>query len=140
MGFNVKVLTDDENVKWLAQSLDCELVNGFESMGNFDIFLSVHGNRIVPMKYLKDKIAINIHPVLDLYKGQNPIKQFILFGNKYGSVSSHFMIEQVDEGKVIHTIHFYTGKITDYAEFYNIAAFYYFKVISETFKMLSIKP
>lgn len=141
LGYEVKVLSNDENVIWLSGSLKCELVSGFDKMGDFDVFISVHGQRIVPMKYLEGKIAFNVHPCLEKgYKGKNPIKTYIELGDKWADVSSHHMTEVPDEGEIIETVHFYTGKVLDYANFYNIAAFYYFLLIHQTLEKLNIKP
>jgi methionyl-tRNA formyltransferase len=137
-GFNVKVISDDYNVLWLASELGCQEVSGFDDMGEFDIFLSVHGWKIVPMKYLKGKIAINVHPCLSLYKGVNPIKRYIENKDQVGSVESHYMEEKADEGTVIHTETFYTGVCKEYQDFYNIALLYYFSCISRTFKRLGL--
>lgn len=130
LGHEVKVITDDANVSWLAGEYGCELVV-FETMGEFDLFLSIHGNKIVPMKYLEGGAAVNIHPCLFKYKGHDPIKKYLENGDTVGSVGAHYMTEKVDEGELICEIAFETGKIDTYAEFYNIALPTYYEVVSE---------
>lgn len=133
-GHEVKVISDDV-VAELAVMLGCPVVN-FETMGEFDLFICCHGNKIIDKKYLNDKF-INIHPCLYKYKGHNPVKRFIENKDESGSVESQWMVEEVDAGEVIHQEFFETPKITTYAEFYNIATPYYYRCIDKTLEKLS---
>ena len=133
-GYKVKVITDDEDVKWMAKVYNCEEVT-FDTMGvDFSLFLCVHGNRILKKEYLQEGRMVNVHPMLEKYKGKNPISRYITHGDLEGSVSSHFMTEIVDEGEIIHTERFYTGKVDEYSQFYNLAVPFYFRCIHETIK------
>lgn len=133
LGYNVKVVSNDELVLWMAKSLGCEVVT-IDNMGDFQIFISVHGDKIVPMKYLEGKKAYNIHPCLFKYKGHNPIKIYIENKDTIGSVGCHIMTDKVDEGDVVCEYVFETGVVDSYASFYNIAMPYYFKVIDKILK------
>ncbi len=136
-GHNVKVMSDDSMVRWLAKKLDCEIV-GLNNLGEFDLFLCVHGHKIIPKEYLAKGIWVNIHPMLGLYDGHNPIKRYIENGDTEGWVSSHHMVEKVDSGERIYTINFHTGKCNNYADFYNTAFKTYFVCIDNTLEILGI--
>jgi methionyl-tRNA formyltransferase len=131
LGHDVSVITDDSNVEWLAGRYNCDIV-GFESMGEFDLFLCIHGNKIIPERYLHDWRMINIHPCLYKYKGHNPIKRYIIGKDTDASVESQWLIEEVDAGDVIHREDFTTPICNNYADFYNIALPYYIKCLDET--------
>ena len=130
-GHTVRVISDDENVLWLAKELACEVVS-LDTMGEFDFFICVHGNRIIDKKYLAAGKFINIHPCLYKYRGHNPIKRYILNEDNHGTVESQYMIEEVDAGDVIHKEDFFTGKCSSFADFYNVALPYYFKCLDAT--------
>lgn len=131
-GYKVKLITDnDENITRLAKSYDVPVVT-FDTMGDFDLFICCHGRKIIKNKYLIEGKFINIHPCLFKYKGHNPIKRYIENKDTKGSVESLYLTEEVDAGEVICDRSFYTGVVTTYAEFYNIALPYYFEVIEET--------
>lgn len=130
-GYVVKVVSDDENILWLAKELNCEVVN-IDAMGNFDIVLSVHWDKIIPTEYFQNKPACNIHPLLFKYKGKNPVQKYIENKDTLASVESHYMENIVDEGEVIHQEFFYTPECKSYADFYNIALPFYFKSLSTT--------
>lgn len=138
-GFKVKVITDDFWVTQLANSLNVEECT-LDNMGEFDIFISVHGNKIVPMKYLEGKIAFNCHPCLGKYKGHNPIKRYLENKDVMATVDSHFMVEEADMGEVIVSVPFATGQISTYAEFYNEAVPFYFTLFERSLNKLNIKP
>lgn len=135
-GYIVKLISDDENVLWLANNLDCEIVT-IETVGEYDLLLSVHWNKIIPKKYLKG-VCVNIHPCLSLYRGKNPIQKYIDNQDEFASLESHIMVEEADAGEVIHGDLFETGVVTDFANFYNVAFFYYYKTISSTLHKLGI--
>lgn len=130
LGHTVKVVSDDGNVFWLAKRLGCDIVK-LETMGDFDIFISVHGWQIVPMEYLEGKMAYNIHPCLFKYKGHNPIKRYIENKDTIGSVACHMMTEVVDEGELVYEYKFETGVVNSYAEYYNIATPFYYKILDK---------
>ena len=133
-GHEVKVISDDI-VADTAKMLGCPVVN-FETMGEFDLFICCHGNKIIDKKYLIEGKFINIHPCLYKYKGHNPIKKFVDNNDESGSVEAQWMIEEVDAGEVIHQEFFETSKVTNFAEFYNVALPYYLKCVEGTLKKL----
>lgn len=133
MGYEVKVITDDKNVKWLAGVLNCELVD-LDTMGEYDLLLSIHWHKIIDTKYFEYGSAINIHPCLTWYKGKNPVKRYIANKNTTASVESHWMTDVVDEGEVVHQEFFETSVIEKYQEFYDIALPFYFRCIEQTVK------
>lgn len=133
LGYDVKVITDDENVKWLANVLNCELVD-FETMGEYDLLLSIHWSKVIDVKYFEYGSAINIHPCLSWYKGINPVKRYIANKNTKASVESHWMIAEADEGEVVHQEFFDTTPIEKYQEFYDIALKFYLLCIEQTLK------
>lgn len=135
LGHNVSVITDDDNVRRLAKELNCPEIK-LEDDWISDLLLSVHGNRIIPEEKLSKQISINVHPVLFKYKGHNPIKRYIDNKDKMGSVAAHYMVAEVDAGKVICEQFFMTGVVKTYAEFYNTALPYYVSVIIETLKIV----
>lgn len=130
LGYKVKVVSDDEDVIWLANTLFCEVVT-METMGEYDILFSVHWDKIIPTKYLS-KPSVNFHPCLFKYKGRNPIQRYIDNKDKLGSVESHYMTDKVDGGQRVIGIFFETGEISSFAEYYNLALPYYFKCIKQT--------
>jgi methionyl-tRNA formyltransferase len=137
-GYNIKVITEDEDVKTLCGFYGIEIVT-LETMGEFDLFICCHGKKIIKSEYLQSGKFINIHPCLFKYKGHNPIKRYINNGDSIGTVESQYLIEEVDAGDVIYKSEFTTGKVNTYAEFYNIAIPHYFKVIHETLKKIGIQ-
>lgn len=131
----VKVITDDENVVAMGVSFGVQFVE-LDTMGDFDLFICCHGNKIIDKKYLVEKKFINIHPCLYKYKGHNPIKRYIENKDILGSVESQYMIEEVDAGEVIHQEFFETPICQTYADFYNVALPYYAKCLDKTLKCL----
>jgi len=136
-GFGVKVISDDEDVLWMAESLGLEIVT-LDSMGEFDWFICVHGTTILKKEQLKEGRMLNVHPCLFKYRGKNPIAKYILNEDEEGSVEVQYMVEQVDAGEVIHREDFYTGKVKTFELFYNIALPFYFKAIDRAFEKLGI--
>lgn len=129
--YSVKVISDDANVLWLAGTLGCKIVD-FDTMGEYDLFICVHGDKIIDKKYLKPGFMINVHPCLNRYPGVNPIKKYIRNKDTEATVESQWLIEDVDAGVVIHREEFNTPPITSYEGFYNIAMPYYWKVLDGT--------
>lgn len=142
-GFNVRVVNDsDIGVTWLAREYGARVVGtDYElSAKAYDLFICVHGTRIIEKEYLRYGKMINIHPCLYKYKGHNPIKRYIANGDTEGSVASHYMTENVDEGQVIEELFFQTPPCKSYADFYNVALPYYFMILDKTLQKLNIKP
>lgn len=134
--YNVEVITDDENVLWLAKRLYCDVVD-FDSMSKeFSLFLCVHGNKIIDKKYLDKGRFVNIHPCLSKYRGHNPIKRYIENKDTEASVESHWMTEEVDGGEVICRLKFKTTVCNSYADFYNQCVDKYFKIIHRTLELV----
>ena len=133
MGYDVSVISDDENVIWLAGVLGCRVVN-FDTMGEFDVLLSVHWNKFIDVGHFEYGSAINIHPCLTWYKGKNPIKRYIANKGTEASIESHWMTNVVDEGELVHQEFFSTPVVKTYQEFYDIAAMYYFRCIEQTLR------
>lgn len=139
--YNVKVADEsDVIVKSLAHDLGCSIVGtDLELMtGQFDLFLCVHGTRIIEDEYLKNGVFVNIHPCLDKYKGANPIRRYLKNNDELGSVSSHYMTPIIDGGEVIHTEEFATGRISTFQEFYDAAMPFYWLTIKKTLEKLGI--
>ena len=135
-GYDVKVITDDVNVKWLAYTLGQKFVT-LETMGHWDYFFSVHWHKIIPMEYLKyGAAAVNVHPCLFRYKGTNPIKRYISNQDTEASVESHYMTEIPDDGEVIAQEFFTTPICDTYADFYNVAFPSYYKILDKTMEEL----
>jgi SAM-dependent methyltransferase/folate-dependent phosphoribosylglycinamide formyltransferase PurN len=134
-GHSVKVITDDDNVVWLAGKLSCEIVT-LDTMGEFDLFLCVHGNKIIDKKYLVEGKMVNVHPCLFKYKGHNPVRRYIHNLDTLATVESQWMIEEVDAGEVLHTVAFETPVVATFAEFYNIALPFYFRCLDATIETI----
>lgn len=137
--YDVKVITDDVFIMEAANRFNFPVVE-LDTMGDFDVFLCVHGNRIVPMEYLQGKIAVNVHPCLSLgYKGHNPVKRYIANKNKVATIDAHIMEEKADEGEIIASETFRTGVVDSYASFYNIAPPYYISLFHKIFDKINNK-
>lgn len=135
---DVSVISDgDQNMFWLAGSLGCRILNLDVDWGEPDLFICVHGRKIIPKEKLVTGKFVNIHPCLFKYKGHNPIKRYIENKDTLASVESHYMTPIVDEGEVIHQEFFYTQEITNYEQFYDAAMVVYFKCLSETLNKIT---
>ncbi|MBI3307886.1 MAG: hypothetical protein HYZ79_00760 [Candidatus Melainabacteria bacterium] len=66
-----------------------------------DLVVCCHGRQIIKSKLLNLFKAINLHPCLYKYKGAKPINRLLADKNTKASVAAHWMIKEVDEGKVI---------------------------------------
>lgn len=135
--FKLRVISDDENILWLAKEHEIEITT-LETMGDFDLFICVHGNKIIPKEYLKEGKMINIHPCLYKYRGANPVKRYILGKDTDASVESQWLIEEVDGGEVIHREDFKTPICSTYADFYNIALPFYIKCLNITLNKIGV--
>lgn len=139
-GFEVAVISDDEDVIGLAEDFGCAVISMSDILDD-DMLLSVHWHKIIPKEYLQNRIAVNIHPCLrEGYKGKNPVERYIADGRKLASISSHHMTEIVDEGEEIANVPFVTGTCNGYADFYNIAFKEYFQILRFTFQKLGVNP
>lgn len=132
----IEVISDDPQIIEFAKDKKIKLVD-FDTMCEFDIFICVHGDKIIPSKYLVDKHMINIHPCLFKYKGKDPISRYIKNEDTEATVESHFIIEEVDAGDVIHVEKFTTGRVSSHSEFYNLAYPFYLKCLYRTLDKLS---
>lgn len=137
-GINVLVISDDENVLWLANLLGVKIIP-LVTVGNkltiprylnYDAFICVHGNKIIPKEHLVDGRMYNIHPCLERYPGHDPIAKYIKNMDTEGSLSVLRLTEQVDKGEVLFTLNFHTGLCINYSDFYNIAVPYYFEALA----------
>ena len=133
LGHNVKVITDDTNIVDLGDEYGCQFVTP-GTMCYFDLVLSIHWHKIIPVELFNKKPAVNIHPCLFKYKGKNPIERYIKNGDTVGSVAAHHMTEVVDEGELICEIEFETGVVKTYQEFYDAALPIYYQTLSEVLK------
>lgn len=98
-----------------------------------NLLVSVHGREIVPAELLKIPPlgGINVHPCLYKYKGSNPVERLLKDGNAKASVGVHYMVDEVDTGKVITELFVdVTGKHT-VDEVYNALYPYYMLAILE---------
>lgn len=135
-GHKVKVVTDDINVIWLAENLGVQHIINQDEIGEYDLVVSVHWNRMIHEKILDGKKNFNTHPCLSLYRGANPVKRYIENKNMCASVAAHVMTNEFDDGEVLYEEFFATGVVSSYAEFYNIALPHYFSVFAETMKRI----
>lgn len=134
-GFTVKVIPEDGLTRDLCKYYNLEIVN-LDTMGDFDLFICCHGEKIIPEKYLTPGKFINMHSCLWKYKGQNPIKRYMANKDTDASIESHFLIKEVDTGQVIVRVLFNTPVIKSYGEYFNLAIPYYLRCIDETLKAL----
>lgn len=135
LGYEIKVISDDENIREVATRFGLPLVT-FDTMEVFDLFLCVHGDRIVPMKYLQGKLGVNVHPMLGKYDGRDPIARYLKNFDTNGWVGTHIMTSEVDKGEVVHMEPFKTPLCLNYSDFYNVALPFYVKAIEATLKKL----
>ena len=136
-GFDVKVMPNDDIIRNAAKYLHLPIVN-LDTMGKHDLFLSCHGERIIPMRYLPG-LAVNMHDCLYKYKGQTPIQRYIDNGDTQASIESHHMTAKVDQGPVIHQVFFETPKVKTFGEYYNLALPRYLDCVEGTLKELGLK-
>lgn len=137
-GFDVKIISDDQWVIKIAKLLEVDIID-FEEVEGFDLFLCVHGVKILSKEFLQKGLCVNVHPGLK-YKGKDPISRYIINQDEDATVDSHHMIEQVDEGEIIASVPFHTGEVNSYAEFYNQAVPFYHLLFELTLEKLNIKP
>ena len=137
-GFRVKVISDDHWVQRLAFDLGAEEV-WFDTVGEFDLFLCVHGTVILSEEYLSKGLFVNVHPCIK-YKGKNPIARYIKNKDALATIDAHYMTPEVDAGDIVASIPFATGEVGSYAEFYNQAVPFYFILFGKILEELNLNP
>lgn len=137
-GYRVKVMPNDEIIRSAAKYHRLEITT-LDTMGDYDLFVSCHGERIIPMRYLENHLAINMHDCLYKYKGQTPIQRYIDHEDTEASIESHHMIAQVDMGPVIDQQFFTTPICKTFGEYYNLALPHYLDCIEATLRKLGQK-
>jgi methionyl-tRNA formyltransferase len=130
-GHEIRVIPEDQDILAVCNYLSLPVVT-LDSIKPFDLFVCCHGKRIIPSRYLEDEKFINMHPMLFKYRGRDPIKRYIANGDKWASIESHWMTEEVDAGEVINQQFFETPPVRTYGEFYNLAIPHYLRCIHET--------
>lgn len=135
LGHKVKVIPEDKMIEDMCGYYNLEIVT-LDTMGEFDFFICCHGKKIIDSKYLVEGKFINMHSCLFKYKGQNPIKRYIENKDTKASIESHYMVEEVDAGKVITRVLFTTPIVSNHQEYFNIATPYYYECIDKTLKKL----
>jgi len=131
LGHEILLVTEDDEVRELAKTLGVKEV-GLTDELFFDLYLVVHGRKIIPTDYLKTGKFVNIHPTN--YSGHNPVLKYINNGDETATLKAHYMTEVVDEGEVVWQILFRTGVCHTYSDFYNIALRHYFRLIELVLK------
>ena len=134
-GYKVKVIPEDDIIRALCDYYHSEIVT-LDTMGEFDLFVCCHGEKIIPAKYLQEGKFVNIHSCLWKYKGKDPIHRYITNKDTEASIESHYMVEEVDAGEVISRVLFTTPIVSTYGEYFNIALPYYYKCIDETLRII----
>ena len=140
-GYDLMVITDgDKEVEWTAGRFGIPVLPNFDMLRkiSFDLFICVHGRKIIPEEYLEMNKFVNIHPCLFKYKGHNPIKRYVLGKDTDATVEAQWLVEEVDGGEVICKEDFQTPICTNYADFYNVALIYYYKVLDNLLKILGV--
>lgn len=135
LGYEVRVITDCGKIKWLATILNCEVIDE-EKIGQFDLLLSVHWHKKVEQNILDKGICVNVHPMLGVYNGHNPIKRYIDNKDTDANVCSHYMTDEFDKGELIYEVGFETPVCKTYADFYNVAMPFYYMLIDRTLKIV----
>lgn len=133
-GYNVKLVTDgDPFMNKAAKTLNVQIVD-LEDTGDYDLFICVHGRRILPKKLLKERKMINVHPTQ--YNGHNPVKRHIINGDTKSIIRVMYMTEAVDEGELIVKETFTTPICRTYADYYNCALKFYFIALDSAFQKI----
>lgn len=90
--------------KKLINKKNINEINNIIKYSNVRLILSAGYPKIIPKNYIpKDKIIINSHPsLLPKYKGLRPIKDAIKNNEDLIGVSTHFLNENLDSGKIIN--------------------------------------
>ena len=134
-GYRVKVIPEDDIVRSLCRFYELEIVT-LDTMGEFDLFVCCHGEKIIPEGYLQDKKFINMHSCLWKYKGKDPINRYIVNKDTEASIESHYMVKEVDAGEVIARVPFTTPVVKTHGEYFNIALPHYYKCIDQAIRVI----
>ncbi len=107
------------------KSVKCDEI--YDIIRYCDLMVSVHSREIVPKELLElpQYGCINVHPCLSRYKGADPVQRFFADKGIMASVGVHYMIEAVDEGKVITEDFVDVSGAKSVEEIYNILYPYY---------------
>lgn len=130
-GYTVKVIPEDEIVNSLCEYYGLEVVT-LKTMGDFDLFVCCHGEKIIDEEYLQEGKFINMHSCLWKYKGKDPVSRYIENKDTEASIESHYMTKEVDAGEVISRVLFKTPIVKTHGEYFNLALPYYYRCIDET--------
>lgn len=136
-GHEVKVIPEDDLVRSLAKMYRLDEVT-LDTMGEFDLFVCCHGEKIIKPEHLKLGRFINMHSCLWKYKGKDPISRYIKNGDTEASIESHYMVEEVDGGEVIERVLFTTPVVKTHGEYFNLALPHYYTCIDRTLKKLGV--
>ena len=93
-----------ESVLSIARKYDIKVEVKISKLKNYDYSIIVCSNypKIVPEKWLKDKIAINCHwSLLPKYRGMHSTAWALINGEEYIGQSIHFMDCEFDTGDII---------------------------------------
>jgi methionyl-tRNA formyltransferase len=93
-----------ESVLSIARKYDIKVEAKISKLENYNYSIIVCSNypKIVPEKWLKDKIAINCHwSLLPKYRGMHSTAWALINGDEYIGQSIHFMEGEFDTGDVI---------------------------------------
>lgn len=143
----VGIITIDPSVKELARILWPReaFVSGdiliFDSMNYWrrpvELLVSVHSREILSSSQLNwaKYGGINIHPCLSKYKGVRPIERLLADKGTLASVGAHWMIEEVDAGRVIYEKFIDISGSTTVAEVYNKLYPHYSIVLLEALRI-----
>lgn len=109
--------------------------------GKLNLFLCVHGRKIVPNRVL-DKFkrgGINLHPFLDKYPGPNPVRRAISAGERVVTVYAHKMTDNIDCGQVFASASTELQGILEFerlsvADIYNVLYPLYVEVVTKVLK------
>ena len=134
-GYRVKVIPEDDMTRMLCDYYNLPIVT-LDTMGEFDLFVCCHGEKIIPVRYLQENKFINMHSCLWKYKGKDPISRYIANKDTDASIESHYMTNVVDGGRVIERVLFTTPVVKTHEEYFNIALPYYYTCIENTLKKL----
>lgn len=109
--------------------------------GKLDLFLCVHGRKIVPNRVLDKfkKGGINLHPFLDKYPGPNPVQRAILSREPVATVYAHKMTDKTDCGQIFASASTELQGILEFdhlsvADVYNVLYPLYVEVVAKVLR------
>ncbi|MCK5629671.1 MAG: hypothetical protein KAI26_03570 [Nanoarchaeota archaeon] len=139
----ISTVAYDNNVKMLSEELKIPTFSSIhekqylDSVKEADLLFSVHGRQIVPKDILDMPLlgCVNVHPCLYKYKGTNPIQRMLDDNNSKASIGIHYMVKDIDAGKlIIEEFVDTTGRTV--LEVYNELYPYYAKTIIRAIKII----